>query len=105
MQRGTSAAVVKALAIYCGVSAVVLGLLFTFFSLGTDSGVACGNAWSNGDDVSVIDGQAMQDACSAVRADRWVLVASFVVLGAAATFAGIDGSRVESDETADEPGI
>jgi hypothetical protein len=87
---------IKALAIYLGTAAIVLGVTFTLFPLGSDAGVACGNAWSNGDDVEILDPQVVEDACSAVRADRWVLIASFVVLGSAAVLAGVDGSRRDS---------
>lgn len=104
MTRGTSGAVLRARAIYLGVAALVLGIVVTFFPLGVDSGIACGNAWSNGDDVSLIDGQAIEAACAAVRSDRWVLIVSLVVFGVASVLAGADGSRVDSDETADESG-
>jgi hypothetical protein len=96
----------KSLAIYLGAAANALGVIFPLLPLGSDSGAACGNAWSNGDDVEILDPQVIEDACSAVRADRWVLIASFVVLGTASALAGVDGSRREGlapPETASAP--
>lgn len=91
---------IKALAIYLGAAAITLGFFFSLFPLGSESGAACGNAWSNLDDVEILDPQIVEDACSAVRADRWIVIASFVVLGSAAVMAGVDGGRRDDPTTA-----
>ena len=72
--------------LWLGAAAVVLGLAFTLFPLGSASG-GCGNAFSNGDAVTI---SGSQGSCAGARGDRWITISTMVGLGAAAMAASSD---------------
>lgn len=75
--------------LWLGAAAVVLGLAFTLFPLGTDAR-GCGNAFTNGDAVSILDSSEVEGACAGARGDRWITITTMVGLGAAALAASSD---------------
>lgn len=91
----------KALAAYLGGVAIALGFAFTFFALGTGTGLSCGNAWSNGDDIGEFADQQVKDACTDARSERWMLALTFVSLGGAAVAAS--SSKVAGQENVETP--
>jgi hypothetical protein len=87
-----------------GMLAALIGVVFLFVPLSADVGFRFGNAFSNGDDVSILDEDAVEAACSAARVDRWQYILPLIVLGGTASIgaATIDNAPTGRRDDVDE---
>jgi len=83
------------LALWGGIAAALIGLLFLFIPVSADAGVSCGNVFAGGPDSGAFGDTSGAAACSAARVDRWQYSVPLLVLGGIAAWASEAKGRPE----------